>query len=126
MVFRIFNSLWHHIRYIPLLSALSVSRGRAFDRRSRALGALVGLVVRYFPIARRRVERELSNVYPGMPRSKRLSLCRDMGRNMGRTLFEIFHCRGSQRVISPFVQFLTNVQNWLPTDSPGQRVTDAQ
>ncbi len=92
MVFRIFNSLWHHIRYIPLLSALSVSRGRAFDRRSRALGALVGLVVRYFPIARRRVERELSNVYPDMPRSKRLSLCRDMGRNMGRTLFEIFHC----------------------------------
>ena len=39
MVARPLNSLWHHIRYIPLLSALTFSRGRAFDRRSRALGA---------------------------------------------------------------------------------------
>ena len=92
MVTRIFNNLWHHVRYIPLLSALSISRGRAFDRRSRALGALVGVLVRYFPIARRRVERELLKVYPEMPRSKRLALCQDMGRNMGRTLFEILHC----------------------------------
>lgn len=92
MISRLFNSLWHHVRYIPLLSALSISRGRAFDRRSRALGALVGLVVRYFPIARRRVDRELRRVYPDMPRSERMDLCHKMGRNMGRTLFEILHC----------------------------------
>ena len=92
MIVRLINSLWHHIRYIPLLSALSISRGRAFDRRCRALGALVGLVVRYFPIARRRVERELRQIYPDMPRDERLQLCRNMGRNMGRTLFEILHC----------------------------------
>ena len=92
MIVRLINSLWHHIRYIPLLSALSISRGRAFDRRCRALGALVGLVVRYFPIARRRVERELRRIYPDMPRDERLQLCRNMGRNMGRTLFEILHC----------------------------------
>jgi len=92
MISRLFNSLWHHVRYIPLLSALSISRGRAFDRRSRALGALVGLVVRYFPIARRRVDRELRRVYPNMVRSERMDLCRKMGRNMGRTLFEILHC----------------------------------
>jgi KDO2-lipid IV(A) lauroyltransferase len=92
MIVRLINGLWHHIRYIPLLSALSISRGRAFDRRSRALGALVGFVVRYFPIARRRVEPELRRVYPDMPRAERLQLCRNMGRNMGRTLFEILHC----------------------------------
>ena len=92
MISRLFNSLWHHVRYIPLLSALSISRGRAFDRRSRALGALVGLVVRYFPLARRRVDRELRRVYPDMPRSERMDLCHKMGRNMGRTLFEILHC----------------------------------
>ena len=92
MIVRLINGLWHHIRYIPLLSALSISRGRAFDRRCRALGALVGLVVRYFPIARRRVERELRRIYPDMPRDERLQLCRNMGRNMGRTLFEILHC----------------------------------
>ena len=92
MIVRLINGLWHHIRYIPLLSALSISRGRAFDRRSRALGALVGFLVRYFPIARRRVEPELRRVYPDMPRAERLQLCRNMGRNMGRTLFEILHC----------------------------------
>ncbi len=92
MISRLFNSLWHHVRYIPLFSALSISRGRAFDRRSRALGVLVGLVVRYFPIARRRVDRELRRVYPDMPRSERMVLCHKMGRNMGRTLFEILHC----------------------------------
>ena len=92
MISRLFNSLWHHVRYIPLLSALSISRGRAFDRRSRALGVLVGLVVRYFPIARRRVDSELRRVYPDMPRSERMDLCHKMGRNMGRTLFEILHC----------------------------------
>ena len=92
MISRLFNSLWHHVRYIPLLSALSISRGRAFDRRSRALGVLVGLVVRYFPIARRRVDSELRRVYPDMPRSERMVLCHKMGRNMGRTLFEILHC----------------------------------
>jgi len=92
MIIRFINGLWHHLRYIPLLSALSISRGRAFDRRSRALGALVGLVVRYFPVARRRVDGELRQVYPDMPRSERLKLCRNMGRNMGRTLFEILHC----------------------------------
>tara|TARA_B100000787_G_scaffold142399_1_gene111686 strand:+ start:253 stop:996 length:744 start_codon:yes stop_codon:yes gene_type:complete len=48
--------------------------------------------VRYFPIARRRVERELRRIYPDMPRDERLQLCRNMGRNMGRTLFEILHC----------------------------------
>jgi KDO2-lipid IV(A) lauroyltransferase len=92
MISRLFNSLWHHVRYIPLLSALSISRGRAFDRRSRALGVLVGLVVRYFPIARSRIDRELRRVYPDMPRSERMVLCHKMGRNMGRTLFEILHC----------------------------------
>ncbi|MDA9303497.1 lysophospholipid acyltransferase family protein, partial [Planktomarina temperata] len=31
-------------------------------------------------------------VYPDMPRRERLDLCRNMGRNMGRTLYEILHC----------------------------------
>lgn len=92
MVSRLLNSLWHHIRYIPLLSALSSSRGRAFDRRSRALGAIVGFALRYFPIAWRRFDRELLTVFPDMPRAERRKLCRRVGRNMGRTLFEIYHC----------------------------------
>ena len=92
MLARPFNSLWHHVRYIPLLSVLTFSRGRSFDRRSRALGAVVGIVLRYFPVARWRFDRELLSVFPDMPRAERMKLCRRVGRNMGQTLFEIYHC----------------------------------
>ena len=92
MISRLLKTLWQHLRYIPLLSALTISRGRAFDRRAQAFGGLVGLLVRFFPLARRRVEAELRRVYPNMPRRERLDLCRNMGRNMGRTLYEILHC----------------------------------
>jgi KDO2-lipid IV(A) lauroyltransferase len=92
MISRLVKTLWQHVRYIPLLSALTISRGRAFDRRAQAFGGLVGLLVRFFPLARRRVEAELRRVYPDMPRRERLDLCRNMGRNMGRTLYEILHC----------------------------------
>jgi KDO2-lipid IV(A) lauroyltransferase len=91
MISRMINSLWQHLRYVPLLSALSVSRGRAFDRRSKALGRLVGAVLRYFPPARERCDREILRVFPNMPQAARRTLCRNMGRNMGRTLFEIYH-----------------------------------
>ena len=92
MFSRSFNSLWHHLRYVPLLSVLTFSRGRSFDRRSRALGAVVGKAMRYFPAARRRFDRELLSVFPDMARAERMKLCRSMGRNMGQTLFEIYHC----------------------------------
>lgn len=92
MLARPFNSLWHHVRYIPLLSVLTFSRGRSFDRRSRALGAVVGIALRYFPVARWRFDRELLSVFPDMPRAERMKLCRSVGRNMGQTLFEIYHC----------------------------------
>ena len=59
MISRLVKTLWQHVRYIPLLSALTISRGRAFDRRAQAFGGLVGLLVRFFPLARRRVEAEL-------------------------------------------------------------------
>ena len=92
MRLRRLKSTWHHVRYIPLLSALTVSRWRRFDTRSRALGAAIGWVMRWFPPARRKFERELMRVYPAMPRNQRARMSRDMGRNMGRTLFEIYHC----------------------------------
>ncbi len=85
------KSAWHHARYLPLWSALTLWRWRRFDLRSRALGTSVGLVMRWFPPARWRFERELRHVYPDMPRRERMAICRDMGRNMGQTLFEIYH-----------------------------------
>jgi len=83
---------WQHVRYIPLLSALTLSRWQAFETRSRTLGSAIGWVMRWFPPARRRFEREVLQVFPDMPRGERALLSRDMGRNMGRTLFEIYHC----------------------------------
>ncbi len=59
--------------------------------RSRALGAAIGWVMRWFPPARRRFDREVLRVFPKMPRPERRKLCGDMGRNMGQTLFEIYH-----------------------------------
>lgn len=68
-----------------------VLRWRAFDLRSRGLGTTLGLIVRWFPVARRRFGREAKRVFPDMKRSDRLKLGQSMGRHMGRTLFEIYH-----------------------------------
>ena len=92
MLPRPFRSTWNHLRYIPLLSALTLSRWRRFETRSRALGSAIGWVVRWFPPARRKFERELLRVHPDMPRAARVRLGREMGRRMGQTLFEIYHC----------------------------------
>ncbi len=92
MITRSFISLWHHARYIPLLSALTYSRGQGFERRAQALGTMIGLVMRLFPVARRRFDTELLRVFPEIPRRARVALCQSMGRNMGKTLFEIYHC----------------------------------
>jgi len=56
-----------------------------------ALGRAAGGVMRWFPIARRRFDREVLRVFPEMSRRDRNSLRRRMGRNMGQTLFEIYH-----------------------------------
>lgn len=92
MLIRPLKSTWHHLRYIPLLSALTWSRWRSFEVRSRALGTAIGAVMRWFPLARRRFDRELLKVFPDMARRDRARLSRDMGRQMGQTLFEIYHC----------------------------------
>jgi KDO2-lipid IV(A) lauroyltransferase len=47
--------------------------------------------MRWFPPARRRFDREAKRVFPNMKRSARAKLGQDMGRHMGRTLFEIYH-----------------------------------
>ncbi|MEQ9040120.1 MAG: lysophospholipid acyltransferase family protein [Silicimonas sp.] len=114
MFSRPFVAFWHHLRYVPLFSALTFSRWRGFDARSRALGYLMGGVTRWFPIARRRVDRELMHVFPDMPRAERMQLCRNMGRKMGQTLFEIYHCAEFQAL-----------QNNISTFGPGLAALEA-
>ncbi len=91
MFTRPLRNAWHHLRYIPLWSALTMTRWRAFDLRAQALGTAIGATMRWFPPARHRFDRELRRVYPDMPRAERMRLCREMGRHMGRTLFEVYH-----------------------------------
>jgi len=86
------RSFAHHLRYLPLWSALTVVRWRAFDLRSRGLGTTFAAVMRWFPPARRRFDREARRVFPDMKRRDRARLGAEMGRHMGRTLFEIYHC----------------------------------
>jgi KDO2-lipid IV(A) lauroyltransferase len=47
--------------------------------------------MRWFPPARRRFGREAKRVFPNMKRRARIKLGQNMGRQMGRTLFEIYH-----------------------------------
>ena len=58
-------------------------------------------------MARRRFDRELVHVFPDMPRAERMKLCRNMGRNMGQTLFEIYHC-------AEFQAFQDNITTFGP------------
>lgn len=95
-------TLWHHLRYVPLLTALTFSRSRDFSARARALGTFIGSVIRWFPPATRRVDREVLRVFPDMARSDRLELGQSMGRNMGQTLYEIYHCAEFQTLVHKF------------------------
>jgi len=63
MFFKPLKSMLHHARYFPLWSALTVLRWRAFDLRSRGLGTTLGLIVRWFPPATRRFDREAKRVF---------------------------------------------------------------
>jgi KDO2-lipid IV(A) lauroyltransferase len=47
--------------------------------------------MRFFPPARARFDREVRQVFPDMKRGLRAKLGQEMGRQMGRTLFEIYH-----------------------------------
>lgn len=85
------TSVIQDLRYFPLWSALTVFRWRSFDARSHALGTTLGSVMRFFPPARKRFERETKHVFPALTRSARSKLGQDMGRHMGRTLYEIYH-----------------------------------
>ena len=85
------KSVLHHARYFPLWSALTAVRWRTFDLRSRGLGTTFEMVMRWFPPSRSRFDREAKRVFPDMKRKTRAKLGQDMGRHMGRTLFEIYH-----------------------------------
>tara|TARA_R110002094_G_scaffold185331_2_gene161847 strand:+ start:209 stop:1093 length:885 start_codon:yes stop_codon:yes gene_type:complete len=107
-------SFWHHLRYVPLFSALTFSRLRGFDARRRALGNMIGIVARWFPPASRRIDRDLKRVFPDVPRAGRMQLCHRIGRNMGQTLFEIFHCGEFQKL-----------ENRITTAGPGLAALEA-
>lgn len=59
--------------------------------RSRGLGTTLAAVMRWFPPAKRKFDREAKRVFPDMKRSARAQLGQNMGRQMGQTLFEIYH-----------------------------------
>ena len=116
MIKRFTIYMWHHLRYGPLFAALTISRWRSFDKRSRSLGNVFALVIRFFPIATRRFDRELRRIFPDMPRSDRMKIGRSMGRKMGQTLFEIYHCaeflaqNNSFRISGPGLKTLKNAR----------------
>lgn len=97
MFARRLQSLLHFGRYLPLWSALVLLGWRGFDRRARGLGTTFGLLMRWFAPAQWRIAGNLRRVYPDMPRRARIALGQAMGRQMGQTLFEIYHIAQFQR-----------------------------
>jgi KDO2-lipid IV(A) lauroyltransferase len=91
MLYTSLKSFLHHARYFPLWSALTAVRWRSFESRSRGLGTTFKIVMRWFPPAMSRFDLEAKRVFPNMNRGARAKLGQDMGRHMGRTLFEIYH-----------------------------------
>ncbi len=91
MISATFRSALHHLRYFPLWSALTAVRWRGFDARARGLGTTFAFVMRWFPPATRRFDREARRVFPDMAPRARAALGQEMGRQMGQTLFEIYH-----------------------------------
>lgn len=55
------------------------------------MGTTFAAVMRWYPPAARRFDREARRVFPNMTRRERATLGQEMGRQMGRTLFEIYH-----------------------------------
>ena len=91
MLIKTLKSFVHHARYFPLWSALAVSQWRSFDVRSRSLGTTCAAIMRWYPPAARRFDREARRVFPNMTRGARAKLRQSMGKHMGRTLFELYH-----------------------------------
>ena len=85
------KSVLSHARYLPLWTALTLFRWRSFEARAKGLGTAVAFVMRAFPPATRRFDREVRRVFPEMSRAASAKLGQEMGRHMGRTLFEIYH-----------------------------------
>lgn len=85
------KSFLNHARYFPLWSALTALRWRSFDMRSSGLGTTLEAIMRWFPPAKSRFDREAKRVFPKMKRGARAKLGQKMGRQMGQTLFEIYH-----------------------------------
>ena len=116
MIRRFTIYMWHHLRYGPLFAALTMSRWRSFEKRSQALGNIFALVIRFFPIATRRFDRELRRIFPDMPRQQRMKIGLAMGRKMGQTLFEIYHCaeflaqNNSFKISGPGLETLKNAR----------------
>lgn len=115
-----FKTFAHHLRYLPLWSALTFVRWRAFDLRSRGLGTTLAAVMRWFPPARYRFDREARRVFPDMPRRDRARLGQAMGRNMGRTLFEIYHGAEFQTQTQKFKTFGPGLDALLAAQAEGK------
>lgn len=100
------------ISFAPIFVFLKLARLVPFRRRVALGGGLAGFALRYFPPARKRVLANLERIHPQMPNSEALALCREIGRQLGRTLTEILFGQEHQtqhlqfRVSGPGLEFV--------------------
>ncbi|WP_424975851.1 lysophospholipid acyltransferase family protein [Dinoroseobacter sp. S124A] len=83
------SRLSYLISFAPIYLFLKLARLVPFRRRVALGGALASIALRRFPPARARVMSNLARIRPDMSETEALSLCSEIGRQLGRTLTEI-------------------------------------
>ena len=83
------KTLAKFLQYIPIWIALMLGRLMPFRVRGAFFAGLGGLIVPLVPGSRKRILGGLNRVFPDMSDQDALKLCKQIGRNSGRTLSEI-------------------------------------
>jgi len=77
------------LEYLPILLVVSVASLMPFRMRNKMFAALGGFLVCRIPMARKRVLNGLNLVFPDMPQTEKMQLCKNIGRHAGQGWSEV-------------------------------------
>ncbi len=83
------KTLTTFLQYIPIWVSLMLGRMMSFRMRSGFFAGLGGFFIPLVPQSRNRILGGLKRVFPDMSDQEGLALCKQIGRNSGRTIAEI-------------------------------------
>lgn len=84
------KSVSNFLQYIPMWLCWQLGRLMPFGLRSALFAQVGGFLVPLVPVSRKRILKGLRLVFPDMSDQEARVLCKNIGKNAGRTLAEIF------------------------------------